>query len=276
MRQPEIRETPGGLREQPPTAAHATRAAGRMSGLWRRPVVRIVGFSAAVGFFLSFVSAFDTGEIPFLRRTALFLAFSVFGGFISAGAVRWAGWLSWSRGAPWRRFAFVGAVMTLVMGTAVWIVVGVADPDSFRLVLLPQYLAVSLVMSTILTGVAYAVFRPTTVTHAGPAGSAPPRFLARLPAALKGAELWAVQAEDHYLRIHSSRGSDLILMRLADAVAELDGIEGAQTHRSWWVARAAVRDVRRGEGRATLVLANGLEAPVSRSHARTLREAGWF
>ena len=39
---------------------------------------------------------------------------------------------------------------------------------------------------------------------------------------LRGAEIFAVEAEDHYLRLHTSRGSDLILMRLSDAVAELE------------------------------------------------------
>ena len=85
-----------------------------------------------------------------------------------------------------------------------------------------------------------------------------------------------MEAEDHYLRLHTSRGSDLILMRLADAVAELEGIEGAQTHRSWWVAKAAVVDARRGDGRAVLTLTNGVEAPVSRSYAGALRAAGWY
>ncbi len=65
-------------------------------------------------------------------------------------------------------------------------------------------------------------------------------------------------------------------MRLADAVPELEGIEGARTHRSWWVAKAAVADARRGDGRAVLTLKNGAEAPVSRSYAGALREAGWF
>jgi DNA-binding LytR/AlgR family response regulator len=65
-------------------------------------------------------------------------------------------------------------------------------------------------------------------------------------------------------------------MRLADAVAELEGVEGAQTHRSWWVAKDAILDARRGEGRATLNLRGGIEAPVSRTYARSLREAGWF
>jgi DNA-binding LytR/AlgR family response regulator len=65
-------------------------------------------------------------------------------------------------------------------------------------------------------------------------------------------------------------------MRLADALAELEGLEGAQVHRSWWVARAAVTGARRGEGRATLTLKNGALAPVSRTYARALREAGWY
>jgi hypothetical protein len=102
------------------------------------------------------------------------------------------------------------------------------------------------------------------------------RFLDRLPPRLRGAELHAVAAEDHYLRLHTSKGSDLILMRLSDAIAELDGLDGAQTHRSWWVARAAVVEVRRGDGRAVLILPAGVEAPVSRSYASTLRSAGWF
>jgi DNA-binding LytR/AlgR family response regulator len=93
---------------------------------------------------------------------------------------------------------------------------------------------------------------------------------------LRGATIHAVQAEDHYLRIHTDRGSDLILMRLSDAVEELDGLEGAQTHRSWWVAQAAVRGVDRNDGRATLTLVDGVRVPVSRRYARTLREADWW
>ena len=112
-------------------------------------------------------------------------------------------------------------------------------------------------------------------THAA-TGDAPPRFVDRLPLKLKGAEIYAVSAEDHYLRIHTDRGSDLILMRLADAVGELEGLEGAQTHRSWWVAKSAVVEVKRGNGRATLTLSNGLQAPVSRRFSAELREDGWY
>jgi DNA-binding LytR/AlgR family response regulator len=93
---------------------------------------------------------------------------------------------------------------------------------------------------------------------------------------VKGAVIYAVSAEDHYLRLHTSKGSELILMRLSDAISELDGLEGAQTHRSWWVAREAVESVKRDGDRVTLQLTGGAEAPVSRPNVRALREAGWF
>ncbi len=85
-----------------------------------------------------------------------------------------------------------------------------------------------------------------------------------------------MEAEDHYLRVRTSGGDELILLRLSDAIAELEGVEGARTHRSWWVARAAVAGVRRGDGRAVITLPDGTEVPVSRSYAKVLRDAGWW
>jgi DNA-binding LytR/AlgR family response regulator len=113
---------------------------------------------------------------------------------------------------------------------------------------------------------------------AGPAPAAPDPspFLARLPLRLRDARILAVEAEDHFLRVHTDRGSDLILMRLSDAVAELHSLDGAQIHRSWWVARAAVIGVSRGGGRARFTLAGGLKAPVSRTYAPALRRDGWY
>ena len=105
---------------------------------------------------------------------------------------------------------------------------------------------------------------------------APVKLLQRLPPALRGAEILAVSAEDHYLRVHTDRGSDLILLRLSDAMAELSGLEGEQTHRSWWVARAAVKAVRRTDGRAELTLIDGQKVPVSRAQAQRLKALGWF
>ncbi|QCO14878.1 LytTR family transcriptional regulator [Azospirillum brasilense] len=108
-----------------------------------------------------------------------------------------------------------------------------------------------------------------------PAPPAQPTFLARLPARL-GRDLLALEMEDHYVRAHTAEGSDLILMRLRDAIAELAGLDGMQVHRSHWVAAAAVAGVeRKPDGKLVLVLRNGLRVPVSRSYATAVREAGW-
>lgn len=101
-------------------------------------------------------------------------------------------------------------------------------------------------------------------------------FLARIPARL-GRSLLALEMEDHYVRVHTAEGSDLLLMRLRDAVVELEGYDGLQVHRSYWVAAAAVAGVERKlDGKLTLVLSNGLKVPVSRSFAPAVRAAGWL
>ncbi|GAA4248473.1 LytTR family DNA-binding domain-containing protein [Azospirillum formosense] len=110
---------------------------------------------------------------------------------------------------------------------------------------------------------------------ATPAEPREPAFLARLPARL-GRDLLALEMEDHYVRAHTAEGSDLILMRLRDAIAELAGLDGMQVHRSHWVAAAAVAGVeRKPDGKLVLVLRDGRRVPVSRSHAAAVREAGW-
>jgi len=101
------------------------------------------------------------------------------------------------------------------------------------------------------------------------------RFLARLPPRL-GRDLLCLQMEDHYVRAHTAAGSDLILIPLHQAVAELGGLEGLQVHRSWWVARHAVMDVERDGRSVRLKLRNGVTAPVSRRAVAALKAAAWI
>lgn len=100
--------------------------------------------------------------------------------------------------------------------------------------------------------------------------AAPSPFFKRIPVHL-GSDLLALGAEDHYLRVITAVGSDLILMRMSDALAELGDGAGLQVHRSWWVARAAIESVSRSNGRTALVLKNGLEVPVSRTYLAAVR-----
>lgn len=108
---------------------------------------------------------------------------------------------------------------------------------------------------------------------AGAAVEAP--FLRRLPPRL-GRDLVCLVMEDHYVRVHTAAGSDLILLPLHKAVEEMSGVPGMQVHRSWWVARAAVREMLEDGRNLRLRLVNGLEAPVSRQNVARLKAAGWL
>jgi hypothetical protein len=103
----------------------------------------------------------------------------------------------------------------------------------------------------------------------------PPAFMSRVAPAKRGA-LIALQSEDHYLRVHTENGSDLIRYRLADAIAELPEGSGRRVHRSWWVAAEAVTGARQEDRRAVLLTRSGLEVPVSRSYMPEIRAAGWL
>ncbi len=107
-----------------------------------------------------------------------------------------------------------------------------------------------------------------------PAADAGAPLLERLPAARRG-RLLHLQMRDHYVEVHTDRGSDLVLLRFGDALKELGGTEGMQVHRSHWIARTALTKIVRRTGRTVAVLDNGAEVPVSRRYARALREANW-
>lgn len=101
-------------------------------------------------------------------------------------------------------------------------------------------------------------------------------ILSRLPVHLQDAELYALSAEDHYVRVQTSKGDDILLMRLSDSIGETSGVEGMQTHRSWWVAKDAVVDIKKLGRSGEITLKNKKIVPVSRSALKTLKDIGWI
>jgi hypothetical protein len=98
---------------------------------------------------------------------------------------------------------------------------------------------------------------------------------ASAPAADPGAVLY-LRMEDHYVRIRTEHGSRLEMGPLARVTVSLSGVEGLQTHRSWWVARRAITGVERDGRNLRLRLIDGETAPVSRASVAKLRAAGWL
>lgn len=100
-----------------------------------------------------------------------------------------------------------------------------------------------------------------------------PRLLDRLPPDKRG-RLVAPSVDDHYVRVRTTRGEDMLLMRLGDAIRVTAPTPGLRVHRSHWVARDAVQTVRREGDRAVSKMTVGGDNPASRSHIPALREAG--
>lgn len=237
---------------------------------------RNLAISAAAGAFLALVGAMETSAMGLPARLLYWMPLMMGGALLGQAASALVARIPRAATSRW----FFGALLSVVIAApitfVVWFYSNAFFAADMRLPGLPALFLSVWVISAAMSAIMVAVNWPGRVTQAAAANANPARFLERMPPKLRGAALYAVSAEDHYLRLHTSKGSDLILMRLADAIGELDGLEGAQTHRSWWVARDAVENTRREGERVVLVLKGGTEAPVSRPNLRPLRVAGWF
>ncbi|MGD9979154.1 MAG: LytTR family DNA-binding domain-containing protein [Hyphomonadaceae bacterium] len=244
---------------------------------WRQ-WARNLAIAAAVGVFLAFVGALNTDELSMLIRLIYWVPLMLGGALLGHAIALLLSKIPQARVNDWVFGGVLSLLMALPATFAVWGYTSLVLGTWMPLANLPFLFGSVLVMCCAMTALMMLVNRPSRATHAPAPGAAAPevRFIERLPPKLKGAVLYAVSSEDHYLRLHTSKGADLILMRLADAISELDGLEGAQTHRSWWVARDAVEGARRDGDRVTLLLRGGVEAPVSRPNVKPLRDAGWF
>jgi hypothetical protein len=115
---------------------------------------------------------------------------------------------------------------------------------------------------------------PADAESPHPGGNGLSLFAARLSAPLEG-RLLCLEMQDHYLKVHHSGGSEMILCRMEDAARELSGL-GRRVHRSWWVATDAVEAVEREGQRTLLRLTDDRRVPVGRSYRPDLKAAGWL
>mgnify|MGYP002780294976 CR=1 FL=1 len=95
-------------------------------------------------------------------------------------------------------------------------------------------------------------------------------LLRKLPPEI-GAGIVALETEDHDLRVHAAGANALLLMRMVDAANLLDPQLGAQVHRRWWVAQAAVMGLRANSAKLSLVLTDDRLVPVGRTYAAAVR-----
>ncbi len=236
----------------------------------------------AVAAFLTLTDAFQLEVLPVGRR---FLYWLLLLGLAQSGSLLIRASLDRLQLSP-AKLVLAGVLRTVLLSVpatfVVWLLTAVALSQPLHAARLPELYLPVLLVAAAMVCINQLVQRRPVETHGAVSAELLPKelqaaaILARLPPRLRAARLHAVQAEDHYIRLYTSAGSDLVLLRFSDALTELRGLEGAQVHRSWWVARDAVESLRKENGKAFLLLRDGTKAPVSRTFTRALRDAAWF
>lgn len=88
------------------------------------------------------------------------------------------------------------------------------------------------------------------------------------------ADLRAIRAEEHYIRLDMAKGEKMLRYRLADAVEQIPAAYGIQAHRSVWVAFGAIEKVTRlAEGKLLLTMTTQDRITVPRARRKAVEQA---
>lgn len=122
-------------------------------------------------------------------------------------------------------------------------------------------------------GMAMNALRRALAPDSEPGEEPLPPLLNRIARERRGTVI-RLSSSDHYVRVVTDRGQEDVLIRFADAIAELGRTDGVRVHRSHWVAVDAVTGHRRENGRLFLLTRDGAEIPVSRSYRSEIEARG--
>jgi hypothetical protein len=86
------------------------------------------------------------------------------------------------------------------------------------------------------------------------------------------AVLLGIKAEQHYIKIWSDKGNDLVRYRFKDLEAILEPCNGLQVHRSWWVNLEKVQKVRNNGRKLELLISDELVVPVSAAYRNIVQK----
>jgi len=248
--------------------------ANRVTALPGFPILPIAGFAAAM--LMTIVGAFGTGQMPLAMRAGFW------GALLGWNILKWQIWFALliRRPTDWPRASAIGTlVLNLPLPFEIALVLrlfGIVDAPGPAQIW-AKALAISMVVFLVLfiAGVRRRA-DPPAAPATTPSALAPDGLLAR--AGIRDpATLQAIEAEDHYCRLHLAGGrSLLVLHRFGDALREVANLDGAQVHRGAWVSAGGVAVAERDGRRWLLVLADGARIPVSASFAKTVRARGWL
>ncbi|MEN8891760.1 LytTR family DNA-binding domain-containing protein [Planktotalea arctica] len=190
---------------------------------------------------------------------------------------------------------FLGALVGAVPGTSFIVAINMLfRPDHLETVNFPTLWAQVSIMALLIAGLEHLIwtrFRAQPEielkTHSPPKDEEPqiaddatikpaavmiPRLYQRLPDRLREAQIISMSMQDHYVEVTTTLGSDMLLMRLSDAVDLLDGMPGTQTHRSHWVSCKHSASLAKSGRRYEVTLSDGRTLPVSNRNKDALEQ----
>lgn len=238
---------------------------------WTSPRFVSVYGAIALGVFLGFAGPFGSFQsLTSPHRYAYWLGLVAAGyGLAIATLLVLRATAAFARLPKAAAVVLVGLISTLpMMFVVAWslqVVFGRATPPG-RLVSL--YLSVVSVQLVIAAIASWPLLGPQPAAPSDDPDT--DRFFERIPDRL-GRDLVALEAQDHYLMVHTRRGSALISMQLGEAIQILPSQLGFQAHRRWWVARKEVAGLRRDGPQTHIELKGGLTVPVGRTYLAAVR-----
>ncbi len=221
----------------------------------------------AAGIVLGILAPFDTNRLSTMFRFTYWIGLCLAGGLGASATDYIAHKLKKDLSIwPCAFFQSITAAMA-VFAVIIWLTyhLGGSFQDPFDAVMTFFYIwVISMTISSI-----GALMRQRD--DVGDSAPSRPTLYERLPPKLRSAEIYALAAEDHYVRVITSKGDELILMRLSDAIKETTPLKGLSPHRSYWVSEGGVKSVKKSE----LILHTEQAVPISRSGMKLVRGAGW-
>ncbi|WP_170151008.1 LytTR family DNA-binding domain-containing protein [Hephaestia caeni] len=242
-----------------------------------RALVRLPGLgplaaaSAAAIVIMTVVGGFGTGALPIAARAGLWAL------LIGWNAAKWQLWFAMlvRKRADWPRAAAIGAiVINLPLPAEIALALslfGAAGPVP-SVEIWVEALAISAALFALVM-----LARRSAAPVAAPSMALRPDGLLDRAGLASPADLLAVEAEDHYCRIHAvGRVAVLVHGRFGDALDEVRALDGLRVHRGAWVAAGAIAGAAREGRRWRLDLTGRHRIVVSARYLPAVRDRGWL
>jgi hypothetical protein len=243
----------------------------------KQPTLKVLSIATTIGLILGFMGPFGSYKMPVVSRYIYWVVIFNLGYFIYFAAHRITNrYLKDKAIHPYVLFVMptlmASIPLSLLVGFATQFLIDV--PFGFfaiSLHVMPQVLILGIIID-VLMGLILNKDKTQTKQAIDKAGQ---MFMNRLPANI-GENLICFMMEDHYLNAYTDKGNHMLLMRMKDALIELENYHGMQVHRSYWVALDAVTKVQKENRKTILVMKNGIKIPVSRKFSPSIKAAGLF